>query len=245
MSTGPEKIPRAVWFYAGILTLSVLVLWSFFWKKEFRFLEVKDNHKSLGAIVNELTSSMSQGKAVINQLAQDITGLKATPVSPVLVNQLLGQVEITAWQKRVADWPEWTNQDFSFKLPPGWRWHEENDQFIISSFDDSLSLLPSARAEIKINFLDNPLELNPEEWWTADFPSELNSSPVTSTTEIIDNLEGLKKIIEDNPNSSISYSEFIFIPLEKRMLELSIDITGDYQQFQQTAADFKKTIKIY
>ena len=42
--------PRSIWLYVGLLFILVIILWSFFWQKEFILPEVKSNGKSIGEI---------------------------------------------------------------------------------------------------------------------------------------------------------------------------------------------------
>lgn len=242
MPKRPQKTPKATWLYVAILTLIVLIFWSFFWKKEFKLKEVKNDNKSLGEILNDFTSTVNGGGETIGQIVQEIVGGDKGRAPQELIDQLSEKISQQLWQKRIADWQEWTNQDFSFQLPTNWFWQEEDEVFIITSFNESLSLQPADRVRIEISFLDNPNSLITEEWWTNQQLESLNPYIIDSTNEIIDSIAGIKKIIENNPDSLASQSELILIPLEEQMLQLFIDFFGDSESIQQTVDDFKKTI---
>lgn len=147
MAQGHQKIPRSAWLYIGLLILAVMVFWSYFWPKEFKLSPLQGEKESLSDIIKKFTDSVNQGGELVNQFKGQIGG----KIPPELVNQLSIKVQAELFQERTASWQEWANEKISFKLPPGWFIREGDGQFIISSYDETLSIKPISRAQVEIS----------------------------------------------------------------------------------------------
>lgn len=149
MNEDKQKIPRGAWLYVGLLVVAVLVFWSFFWPTEFK-QKVKEENKGLAEIVKEFINEIKENQSIFKQL--NINSRKPLAEVPAeLINQLKEKVDQQLWQERTELWPEWSNEKISFKIPPHWFAQEKNGQYIISSFDQSLSIRPNNWVEINIS----------------------------------------------------------------------------------------------
>jgi hypothetical protein len=178
---GP-KMPRTSWLYIGILLLCVIVFWSRFWPVEFKLPEVQGDKESLGNILKEFTNSIKEGGTLINQLKDNLKEqVSGGEIPSELINQLSQKVQEELWQERTNSWLEWSNEKISFKLPPGWFVGERNGKFVISSYDEKLSIKPANRGQIEISLTDGK---TPEE-------------ALTITPTIIGEQGQFQQIIED------------------------------------------------
>jgi len=182
MFKSPSGVLRSIWLYVVLLSILVIILWSFFWPKEFKLPEVKSDGKSMGEILTSFTDSVSQGGEVFSQITKTINNQADPQVPAELINELSGKINDQFWQQRTAGWREWSNENFSFKLPANWYIFEGEGKYILNNYDPALSIKPADRTAIELSFIasaDLPkeeqlqisviMEADDQEWFNQFF----------------------------------------------------------------------------
>lgn len=238
MSQPTREQKFTIGVYVGLLTLVVLGIWIYFFKFEIKSAPGKQDQQAstFSQLKDRFNQFLQENKNKFSLVASQLGDLIKNPATSTeeMAKLITKKAEEKLRTDRMAQWPSFSNSDFSLRYPDAWLIKVLKNSGssgapgqieIVSSSTVGIDHKRLAEAKISITLSDNSKPTSTSAWLEGINKTLDKSCKISTSTDIIINSQaGAKEFVDSCSDAPNFHQEYYALPAgDKRMLEIKVE----------------------